>query len=94
MLTYMNNLPRLKYIDCSKNELLDLNVLNEEKHLLYLESVNASYNRIPSDYIDDLCIILRDLRTIRDLDLTGNEVTMNPHYKAKILASKRLQRLD
>ena len=34
------------------------------------------------------------LPNLQELDLTGNEVILSPHFKPKVLASKKLKKLN
>ena len=59
------------------------------------KKLDLAYNRILSNYLDDLCIVLANLKLIEYLDLTGNEITLNKYYKLKIMkAIPNLKILD
>lgn len=81
-------------LDCSKNDLSDLNSLNSEQSFQKLEIVIATHNKLPIQYLDDLCIIIRSLPSLLELNLSGNEIMLNKTYKPKILTTKKLKKLD
>ncbi|KAL4510036.1 hypothetical protein ABPG72_010229 [Tetrahymena utriculariae] len=87
-------LPRLRYLDISKNELSDINPILSQKALNYLEKLICSYNRIPSQYLEDFCFILSSLPNLLELDASGNEITINSLYRSSVLTAKKLKLLD
>lgn len=88
------NLPRLRFFDVSKNELSDINPILQQKALNYLEKLLCSYNKMPTQYLEDFCFILNSLPNLLELDAGGNELTINSLYRSSVLTAKRLKKLD
>ena len=60
-----------------------------------LETLNASYNSIPEDQIDEICSLMGRLSVLKNLDLYGNPIALKDSYKYRICgASASLERLD
>ncbi|EGR31545.1 hypothetical protein IMG5_107650 [Ichthyophthirius multifiliis] len=88
LLPLFKNVPRLRILDISNNEIKDLNALLIDKSLNYLESINCSYNQLPAQYLEDLCLIIQSMPNLLQLQCTGNEITLNNIYKSAILTAK------
>jgi hypothetical protein len=61
-----------------------------------LENLNASYNMIPMEELDDISNLISTLRALKTLDLYGNPLAeQNDNYKYRISSSHpNLERLD
>jgi hypothetical protein len=59
-----------------------------------MEVLNCDFNQIPIEYLDQLCLVLANLPKLREIDLTGNEITLHEYYKYKLLTFSNIQLLD
>lgn len=90
----MAHLPRLRFLDVSKNELTDVNPLLQDKALKYLERLKCAYNKMSSQYLEDFCFILNQLPNLLELDAVGNELTVHSFYRSSVVTARRLRVLD
>lgn len=89
-LNFVNNLEELEMNKCQLSDLNNLILFS----LPGLKRINFAYNKISLNYLDDLCNVLQNHPSIVEVDLSGNEITLNRHYKLKVLQFPQIIRLD
>lgn len=82
---YLEGLEKMIHL---KRLIMPKNLLSDTDNLLFmktksLEFADFSYNRIPMSYIDKLAEIVRFLSNLKDIYLTGNEITISKYYKKR-----------
>jgi hypothetical protein len=67
----------------NRNKLTDINYLSRG-NLKSLTKVNASYNLIDREELDNLAHLVMGLENLDELDLYGNDVFNDPKYKFRL----------
>jgi Leucine-rich repeat (LRR) protein len=89
----MDRLISLKVLDISRNKIADVDyllVLGPTK----LAELEASYNRMPVSYLDQLLVIVTELKNLRKVTFAGNELALNKFYRVKLSSVAHLTHLD
>lgn len=92
----IENLEGLDKMINLKRLIMPKNFLSETDNLLFMKSksleyADFSYNRLPMSYLDKLTEIVRFLSNLKDIYLTGNEITINKYYKVKLAQNLKLK---
>jgi hypothetical protein len=67
----------------NRNKLTDINYLSRG-NLKSLRKVNASYNQIDREELDNLAHLVMGLENLDELDLYGNDAFNDPKYKFRL----------
>ena len=59
-----------------------------------LVKINAAYNLIPEEELENVVYLATQLFNLKQLDLYGNNLVNNPAYKFRITESSSLEKLD
>ena len=93
---YIENVERmnkLQTLEIYQNKLTDIsNITLFPKKVL--RRVNASYNLLPLEGMDQLLMCLEKMKCLRDLDLSGNELALHKYYRINIYEHKNIKKLD
>ena len=84
----------LRKFEISRNKVKSLGSLGIAPKYKALQVLNCSYNEIPVEYLDDITVALKNIPTLNELNLSGNEITMNKHYKYQIVNFNNIKVLD
>jgi len=83
---YLSN---LKELDVSKNKIQSLQFLNSKENLIILK---CNYNRL--DDWEGVLGVLKGIKELEELELIGNEMTLNKNYKSLVLELENMKVLD
>ena len=84
----------LKELLIHRNKLRSLNYLALPSLSGSLIVLNASYNQLPLDELENIAHVTLSLYNLKKLDLYGNEVFNNPGYKFRLTENSSLEKLD
>lgn len=89
----LENLSSLEEIYMSKNRLNDIDYLMVLQ-VGTLKIMDFSFNLLSLGYIDQLCEVLKGLKSLERVTFVGNEVAFNKLYRMKISQFYNLTHLD
>lgn len=90
----IESLQFLEHLDISKNKIESLGCLGLPPAYKNFKRFFCTNNLLSLNYLDDLIFTVQNLPNLEELDLTGNELTGNKHYKYRLLYFKNLLVLD
>lgn len=89
----LESLISLEELIITKNMITNIDFLIVMKSTK-LRVLDAGFNRLSLGYVEQLCEIIKDIPSLRDLHFIGNEVSMNKMYRLQICAIPHLASLD
>jgi Leucine Rich repeat len=89
----LEKLDSIQYLNLAKNMISDLDYLMVLK-FNSLQEIDFGFNRIQMSYLDHLFEILKDIKSLRKVTFSGNEMCFNKLYKMKICMLSNLTHLD
>lgn len=84
----------LTKLNLSKNKIESLGSLGIPPKNTSIEILDLSRNLFSIDCLENLIFELQNIRDLKEIDFTDNEITKNKDYKPKILVFKEIIRLD
>ena len=92
-ITGLERLFNLHTLELEKNMIENLNSLLAYS-LKNLRKIFFSFNKIPSEYLDDVIYFMNYFTSLEEVNFQGNEVALNKYYRIRMMQFPNLKILD